>query len=425
MIEAFGFFVGVDLGAARHAVVVLGSAGEVLGKQGFDHAGAGVAQLFSWLAKLTGGAGPEHIAFAAETPRGSIVESALSRGHAVFSINPKQVDRFRDRFSVAGAKSDQRDALVLASSLRTDQQHFRRLHLGDPRLVLLREISRSEEQLQENFRRCVNQLWSFLQRYFPALLTLLDSPDEAWLWSLLQAAPLPASAARIKLPRLEKLLSKHRIRRFSATELKDLLAQPPLPVAPGVAEAMAESVLLVLPQLRLLHKQLAQVSSRLEKLLEELRQDTSFAEHRDIDTLRAFPGLGQVFTVTVLAEAHLPLVDRDYHAVRALAGIAPVTKQSGKTKLVQLRHACNHRVRHAVFHSANVFAQKDPRAKQQYKGFRAKGHSHARALRGVADRMLDLLFTLLKNNSSYDPKRRLVSGTLEGTPPQKQTIDKC
>ena len=417
--DTFTFFVGVDLGATRHAVVVCNAAGEVLGRRCFDHNGAQVLELFSWLTQLTAGANPQHIAIAAETPRGSIVESALERGHAVFSINPKQLDRFRDRFSVAGAKDDLRDALVLASSLRTDPHCFRRLRLGDPRLLLLRELSRSEAQLQENLRSACNQLWSLLQRYFPALLTLSGAADEPWLWSLLKTAPLPTRAARLPLSRLDKLLTRHRIRRFSASQLADLLAQPPLPLAPGAAEAFAESVLLLLPHLELLHKQLLSLAARMDKTVDALQQDPSFTEHRDIEILRAFPGLGRVFTATVLAEAYTPLVDRDYHALRILAGAAPITKQSGKTKLVQIRRACNHRLQHVVFHSANVFAQKDPRAQQLYRRLRAQGHSHARALRGVGDRMLELLFVLLKSRSCYDPKRRLGSAPPEGTPPQK------
>lgn len=419
MTETFNFFVGIDLGATRHAVAVLNQAGEVIGRRGFDHSGVQVVELFAWLTKLTGQVHSSRIAIAAEVPRGSVVESALEREHAVFSINPKQLDRFRDRFSVAGAKDDDRDALVLASSLRTDTQHFRRLRLGDPRLVLLRELSRSDEQLHEDLRRGCNRLWNLLQRYFPSLLRLSPAADEPWLWSLLGGAALPSQAARLKPSRLRKLLGDHHIRRFSADDLAELLAQPPLPLAAGAAEALAESVLLLLPRLRLLHEQRKRLATRIDKLIDDLQQDTGFTEHRDIEILRAFPGLGRVFTATVLAEAHQPLVERDYHTLRILAGVAPVTKRSGKTELVLLRRACNHRLQEATFHSANVFAQKDPRAQQQYRRHRSHGDTHARALRGVGDRMLNLLVVTLRSGSCYDPTRRQIAVYPEGTPPQK------
>lgn len=419
MTDPFQFFVGIDLGAARHAVVVLNQTGNVIGRHSFDHTGPEVADLFAWLAKITDGTPSARIAVAAEVPRGSVIEAALEREHAVFSINPKQLDRFRDRFSVAGAKDDDRDALVLASCLRTDTHHFRRLRLGDPRLVLLRELSRSDEQLQVDLRRGGNQLWSLLQRYFPSLLRLSPAADEPWLWALLDLAPLPALAARLKPPRLEKLLGQHRIRRFSSTDLAELLAQSPLPMAPGAAEALAESVRLLLPRLLLLHQQRKKLATRIDKLIDELQQDTNFTEHRDIEILRAFPGLGRVFTATVLTEAYQPLVERDYHTLRSLAGVAPVTKRSGKTEIVMLRRACNPRLQQATFHSANVFTQKDPRANEQYHRHRLHGDTHARALRGVGDRMIELLLIVLKNGSFYDPKRRLSDHHQEGTPPQK------
>jgi len=419
MTESFTFFVGVDLGAERHHVVVLNTTGETVGRRIVEHNGSDVLDLFSWLAKVTANTISSLIAIAAETPSGSIVESGLERGHSVFSINPKQLDRFRDRFSVAGAKDDYRDALVLAASLRTDQHCFRSLQLGDPRLVLLRELSRTAILLQRHLRRNCNQLWSLLQRYFPALLSLSPAANDPWLWALLQSAPLPTRAARLKPRQLEKILTVHRIRRFSASQLFDLLRQPPLPMAPGAAEALAESALLLLPQLSLLHKQLAQLDSRIDKIIDQLQQDPNFAEHRDIEILRTIPGIGRVFTATVLAEAHQPLVERDYHAMRALGGAAPVTRQSGKTQRVLIRRACNHRVQHALFHSANVFVQKDPRARQQYHRLRQQGHTHARSLRGVADRLLALFFTLLKNGSCYDPNRRQALNQPEGTPPQK------
>jgi transposase len=245
-----------------------------------------------------------------------------------------------------------------------------------------------------------------VQRYFPVLLPLCSAADEPWLWSLLQCAPLPTQAAKLTLRRLEKLLGQYRIRRFSSEDLAVLLRQPPLPMAPGSTEALAESALLLLPQLFLLHKQLTTLAKRLEKIIDQLQHDTTFPEHRDIAILRSFPGVGRGFTAKVLAEAFTPLVDRDYHAFRALSGVAPVTRQSGKSKLVSQRHACNHRVQHAVFHSANIFVQKDPQARQQYHELRRKGNTHARALRGVADRMLALIFALLKNQCFYDPTRR-------------------
>ena len=206
--------------------------------------------------------------------------------------------------------------------------------------------------------------------------------------------------------------SSSNIRRLTAAQLRDVLRQPALPLAPGVAEAVAEQVVLLLPRLRLLHQQQAQLRRRIEQLIEELAADSNFRDHRDVQILRSVPGVGRVFTATVLAEATRALAQRDYHAFRALAGVAPVTSQSGKTKLVCMRRACNQRLRDAVFHSASVHAQRDPRAHQHYARLRQRGHSRGRALRGVADRLLALIFVLLQTQQPYDPTRRVCRAPL-------------
>jgi len=406
MSDSFRFFVGIDLGSASHQVCVLDASGQTLGERAVAHNGADVAALLDWLTTLTQAADPPSIAAAAEIPHGAMVEAFLERGYAVFAINPKQLDRFRDRFSVAGAKDDRRDALVLAHALRNDRYAFRPLALGDPRLLRLRELGRAEESLQQDLRRAANQLWQLLQRYFPGLLTLVPAADEAWLWDLLENAPLPEKAARLRPSTLHGILKKHRIRRVSAQQLAELLAQPTLPLAPGAAPAIAEQVLLLLPRLRLLRKQHAQLGRNIETLLEQLAGDESFQEHRDVQILRSVPGVGRIFTATVLAEAAEPLAQRDYRVFRTVSGVAPVTQQSGKTKLVSIRRACHPRLRHAIYHSAARYAQDDPRGQQHYARLRARGCSHARAVRGVADRFLALIFALLTHNQLYDPSRR-------------------
>jgi len=405
MSNSFRFFVGIDLGSQTHHVHVINAGGDTIGQRSVKHCGSDIEELFRWIANITSAPASE-IAVAAESPNGAVVEASLDRGYGTFSINPKQLDRFRDRFSVAGAKDDRRDALVLAHSLRTDQHHFRRLDRCDPRLLRLRELSRAEEGIQQDFRRSANQLWQLLQRYFPALLTLAPSADEPWLWSLLETASTPAQAARLRPARLECILKKHQIRRLDATQLRQTLQQMALPLADGLSHALAEQVLLLLPRLRLLHQQLAQLRQRIEKLIDELAGDTNFQEHRDVEILLSVPGVGRVFTATVLAEATAALQQRDYHACRALAGVAPVTAQSGKTKLVSMRQACNRRLRNAIFHAANVHSQRDDRAHQHYLNLRKRGHSRGRALRSVADRLLALIFVLLRNQQNYDPARR-------------------
>src|SRR5437879_2560601 len=140
----YEWFVGIDWGSQQHQVYVLDRDRQRVGERVVDHDGASLARLADWLWTLSAGQ-PQRVAVAIEVPRGAIVEGLLERGFHVFALNPKQLDRFRDRHSVAGAKDDRRDAFVLADAVHTDQPSFRRLQLDAPQLLRLRELSRAEE----------------------------------------------------------------------------------------------------------------------------------------------------------------------------------------------------------------------------------------------------------------------------------------
>jgi transposase len=365
--------------------------------------------MVAWLREIAGDV-PQRLAAAIEVPRGAVVETLVENGFQVFSINPKQLDRFRDRYTPAGAKDDQRDAYVLADALRTDRHCFHAVRLDEARLLRLRELSRLEEDLTEDLNRATNQLWEQLHRYFPQLLALCSGANEPWLWDLLEAAPLPVPAAKLSPARLRQILARRHIRRFDAQQLKTILAAPPLHLAPGAAEAASEHVLLLLPKLRLLHQQREQVSQRITALLEELAapadRDGQQTEHRDVTILLSLPGVGRKVAATMLSEATQALAERDYHALRCYSGAAPITWQSGKKKVVIMRYGCSQRLRNALYYWALNTLAWDEKSKRTYREMRTRGKSHGRALRGIADRWLDVLISMLKHRTLYDPKRR-------------------
>ena len=199
----YEWFVGIDWGSQQHQVCVLDRDRRRVGERAVDHDGVSLARLADWLWTVSAGQ-PQRVAVAIEVPRGALVEGLVERGFHVFAINPKQLDRFRDRHSGAGAKDDRRDAFVLADSVRTDQPSFRRLQLDEPQLLLLRELSRAEETLLEEFRRSANRLRDQLHRFYPQMLQLCSAADEAWLWDLIDLAPTPAHAALLSAEQVQR-----------------------------------------------------------------------------------------------------------------------------------------------------------------------------------------------------------------------------
>lgn len=404
----FLFFVGIDWASEEHMASILDTTRKEIEKKVYAHSGSGLNQLADRLTTLSGG-DPQAVAVGIETPHGAVVETLVERGFAVYSLNPKQMDRFRDRHSVSGAKDDSRDAYVIADALATDLHKFHRVQLDGARIIRLRELCRSEEELKKSQRQAGNQLRELLNRYFPQMLSLCPSVDEPWLWDLLEKAPVPDQAAKMPASRIQRILSNHRIRRLDGKQIRELLQTAPLHLAPGGAAAASEHALLLLPQLRLYHDLRKQIARRIESVLDEINTDEQTIEHRDANLLRSLPGVGRCVAATMLAEASQALAERDYHALRSYAGVAPITRRSGKRQSVIMRQSCNERLRNAFYHWARVSSQNDPRSKLHYANLRAKGHSHGRALRGVADRLLSVLFAMLRAGVPYDATRRMVA----------------
>jgi transposase len=115
------------------------------------------------------------------------------------------------------------------------------------------------------------------------------------------------------------------------------------------------------------------------------------------------PGVGRIVLATLLAEAWEPLRRRDYHALRNLCGVAPVTRRSGKTNIVLRRRACHPRLANAVYHWARVAVQNDRVSRAKYDALRDRGHGYARALRSVADRLLNVACAMLRDGTLFDP----------------------
>jgi transposase len=404
--SAFQFFAGIDWGSDKHRVCLISRDGQPLAERWIEHSGDSLAELAAWLRQHTSDSA-SLLAAAIEIPRGAIVETLLEHGFTVFSINPKQLDRFRDRYSPAGAKDDRRDAFVLADALRTDMHCFRAVKLDQPIMIRLRELSRLDDEMAQEQNRAVNRLREQFHRFFPQLLQLSEGADEPWLWALFELAPSPLGAARLTEAKVTRLLQQHRIRRLTAAQVRAVLKTKPLTLAPGASEAAAEHALLLLPRLRLLHQQRADLGRRINAVLDELASPAEDKqEHRDAAILLSLPGLGRKIAATMLSEASQAIADRDYHALRCYSGAAPITRQSGKKKIVLMRRGVNERLRNALYHWARVSVVFDPQSKKRYAAMRAYGHSHGRALRGMADRWLKTLISMLTTRTLYDAQRR-------------------
>lgn len=405
MSQSYAWTVGIDLGSKQHQVCILGVGGEAKQEMLLPHKGESVVKLVSKLLDLSKNR-PESVAVALEAPRGPVVDVLLAEGFHIYSINPKQLDRFRDRYTVAGAKDDRRDALVLAAALRTDRSAFRRSQVEDDALVELRELSRVQDELREDITRLVNQWQGLLRGYYPQFLEVCPDLDTQWAWALWELAPTPQASKELSEAQIELLLRRFRVRRIKAPQLLELLQAQALEVSSGALQACKSHVELLLPRLKVTCEQWARCEKRIDELQTQLAAKSGDTWARDLEVIRSMPGIGTRVAAMFLAEATDAIQQRDYEALRSLAGTAPVTRQSGKRRQVSMRRACNQRLRNGLYYWMRTYSIRDPYGKRTYQRLRDKGHGHAHALRILADRLLKTLAAMLRDGTTYDAARR-------------------
>jgi len=391
-------FVGIDWAWKEHQVVTVDNHGKLLAEFVVEHSGEGMTELREKLEEIANGE-INRIKVAIEVPHGAVVEMLLENLFEVYSINPRQMDRFRDRYSPSGAKDDRRDAFVMADSLRTDESCFRRLELSDPLVIELRQWSRIAEEIQQENVRQANRFREQLLRYYPQFLQVAADISADWALSLWEKAPTPAKGRRLHKSTIKKLLKEHRIRRIGADFVQDKLRQSPLPIAEGVEQAAVAHLRILCERLRLANRQHKQAEKKLKQLCEKLyaETDSDRCGPSDVTVILSLIGVGTTVAATLLAEASQPLRERNYHVLRLLFGTAAVTKRSGKTVKGHMRYACNSRLRNAIYHWARVASSCDPASKKNYSSLRQRGHSHARALRTLGDRLLNVLCAMLRD----------------------------
>ncbi len=164
----------------------------------------------------------------------------------------------------------------------------------------------------------------------------------------------------------------------------------------------------LIARLHVINRELQEAERQLDKICTAIGEAEAVwgdsLQRQDIMILKSMPGIGRINLAALLSEGSGPLSRRDYSALRTLCGAAPVTRRSGKSHIVIMRYAAHARLRNTVYHWARVATQHDPKSNGRYAALRQRGHSHSRALRSVADRLLGLACVLLQKQTLFDPQ---------------------
>jgi transposase len=369
-------------------------------QRSFPHTSEGLNALVAYV--VEGDIAPEQVLIAIEMNHGAVVEALLAKALPVYSINPKLLDRLRDRFSPAGAKDDRRDAFVLASCVESDAHAFRRIEPGNEENLRLQAATRLRGDLKAQFGADANRLWSELRDYRPGLLALCPGADEPWLWALIDKAPSPSQGAKLTRASIGAVLKRHRIRRLTIDDVQTVLRKDVLSLRPVYIESHVARVLVLTAKLKLAQSQIDKIEKEIKTELAERVESEEQTKRRDLTILLSLPGFGPLTTATALGESGDAFERRDYNALRSICGAAPITKQSGGSRFVVMRQFCQPRLRVALHIAALQAIRIDPKFHDLYVRARARGHTVGRAIRNIVDRLLFLAVQLLKKNELYD-----------------------
>ena len=390
-------FVGDDWAEDHHDVELQDEAGKRLAKARLDEGVAGMARLHELIGEHLGeDVEADQVVVGIETDRGPWVQALIAAGYRVYAINPLRAARYRERHVVSGAKSDRGDAHALADMVRTDRHQLRPV-AGDSDLAeAIKVVARAHKTLIWERARHMLRLRRALLDFFPAAVGAFEDLTAPEALELLGAAPDPGGAARLTTARITTALKRAGRYRVAerAEKIRDALGAQHLGQPAVVTGAYAATVRAQVAILSTLNTEIATMQGQVE---------AHFGRHPDVEIYLSQPGLGMILSARVLAEFGDD--DTRYATAKArknYAATSPITRASGKKKLVLARFVHNDRLVDALHSQAFSTLKTSPGARAYYDQLRARGVGHHGALRQLANRLVGILHGCLKNHTLYD-----------------------
>ncbi|NAY10899.1 transposase [Burkholderia pseudomallei] len=389
--DSVDVFVGVDVGKGQHHAVALDRNGKRLYNKAMPNDEAKLRALISEL-RAHG-----RLLFVVDQPAtiGALpVAIARDEGVLVAYLPGLAMRRIAD-LHAGEAKTDARDAAIIAEAARSMPHTLRSLRLADEPLAELTMLCGFDDDLAAQITQTSNRIRGLLTQIHPALERVLGPRlDHPAVLDLLERYPSPATLAAASEKTLANRLTKlaPRMGKNLAAEIVQALNEQAV-IVPGTQAAT-----IVMPrlaqQLAALRKQRDEVASEVERLV---------LAHPLWPVLTSMPGVGVRTAARLLTEvAHKAFASAAHLA--AYAGLAPVTRRSGSS--IRGEHPSrrgNKVLKRALFLSAFA-ALRDPISRAYYTRKVEQGKRHNQALIALARRRCDVLFAMLRDGTIYQPK---------------------
>jgi transposase len=389
---------GIDVAKRRHHATLLDEDGKVVFRNGaFAHSREGVGGLLARLAET--GQSPKGIRIGMEATGHYwmvLFQELTEAGYTVVVINPI-VTAARRNVTIRGTKTDAVDSVLIAKVLREESPKVSAIPEED--VAALRNLTRLRFECAQAATAEKQRLVALLDLVFPEYADHFSDVFGTTSREVLASFPTAQDLAKVDIRRLTRILreaSRGRLGRNHAERLK--AAARNSFAFTGNHETFALEVRFLVDRMNLLIDQIAQLDRRLKDLLPD-----------DQELLQTVPGLGPVWAPTVLAEV-LPVFHPELqHGARKLvaaAGLDVRLHESGESKgKGRMSKRGSKYLRTAAMQAAEVavFVKNDPLFKAVYNRQKDRGKVHTVALSHVANKLLHVVFSVLKNRQPYKP----------------------
>lgn len=396
--ERFDVFVGVDWASAEHAMCVLDRAGRRLHRMLVDHTQEGLDRLIEVLGRHGDRA---RVAVAIERPDGVLVDRLLEVGHPVVPVKPAVIRTFRSAEIPSGAKSDVADAETIAEYLRLTAARVTPLRPFSEHTRALRHTTRTRTRLVRRRVRATNQLSATLDMLWPGAIATFGDLDTDIALHFLDRYPTPEASAHLGPKRMQRFLDRAGYSggwRRSPEQLLALLRGAPEGVTAGALSDSCESM--VRAQVDALVKIRAAIKT-LDRTI-----GSQLDEHPDAEIFLSLPHSGTINAAQLLAEwGDTRQAYADPDAVASLAGMCPVTRQSGHHQVVLFRWACNKWFRQAMATYADNSRHGSEWAAHVYRRARNRNKPHPQAVRILGRAWIRVIWRCWQDRRPYDPDR--------------------
>lgn len=389
-------YVGVDWAAETHAVCVMDPSGKVVARFTVAHSAEGLGRL---VRKLAGLGDPADLPVAIERPSGVLVDALLEAGHPVVPVSPNAIKTWRESEVLSGAKSDPGDAEVIAEYLRLRQHRLRTATPYSDETRALRTVVRTRDDVVDLRVAAVNQLGALLEAHWPGGKAIFADLESRIALEFLARYPTAASAAHLAEDGIAAFCAQmgYSGKRPASVLLERLRSAPAHNCGGALTTAVRDAVLALVAVV----KALTAATRDLDRSV-----TARLGEHPDGTIFTSLPRSGQISAAQVLAEwGDCRQAYDGPDSIAALAGVTPVTKESGKHHAVHFRWACNKRFRKAITTFADNSRHASPWAAHIYTQARASGKDHPHAIRILARAWIRVIWACWINGIPYDPAK--------------------